>query len=100
MATGIGRRQFVFALGGAAVTWPLAATALQSDRVRRIGALIVYSETDPQSRHCMTAFEDSMEKLGWTVGRNLRLDYRFGISDLASAQPAAAELLALTPDLI
>jgi putative tryptophan/tyrosine transport system substrate-binding protein len=99
MAIGIGRRQFMSAVGGAAA-WPLAARAQQSDRVKRIGALIVYSENDPQSRRCVTSFEESLEKLGWTVGRNLRIDYRFDISGPSSAQPAAAELLALAPDLI
>ena len=101
MAIGIGRRQFISALGGAALTWPFAARAQQPpERVRRIGALILYSENDPQSRRCGTAFEQGMDKLGWTVSRNLQIDYRFGISDLASGQLAATELLSLAPDLM
>jgi putative ABC transport system substrate-binding protein len=100
MAIGIERRKFIAALGGAAVGWPLAADAQQSDRIMRIGALIVFAENDPQSQRCITSFEERIGKLGWTVGRNLRIDYRFGVSDPSSAQSAAVELLALAPDLI
>ena len=100
MAVGIKRRQFISALGAAAA-WPLTARAQQPpERVRRIGALILYSENDPQSRRCGTAFEQGMEKLGWTVGRNLQIDYRFGISDVALAKLATTELLSLAPDLM
>jgi len=76
MALDIGRRQFISALGGAALTWPFAARAQQRPEwMRRIGALILYSENDPQSRRCGTAFEQGMEKFGRTVGRNLQIDY-------------------------
>jgi putative tryptophan/tyrosine transport system substrate-binding protein len=100
MAFGIGRREFMACLGGAAAAWPLAARAQQPERMRRIGAMILYSENDPQSRRVVTAFEQGMEKLGWTVGRNLQIDYRFGISEPASAQRATTELLNLAPDLM
>jgi putative tryptophan/tyrosine transport system substrate-binding protein len=100
VATGIARREFVAGLGGATLAWPLAARAQQPNQMRRIGALILYSENDPQSRRCVTAFQQGMEKLGWTIGRNLQIDYRFGISDLASAQLATKELLSLAPNLM
>jgi putative tryptophan/tyrosine transport system substrate-binding protein len=93
------RREFITVLGAAAA-WPLAAHAQQGDRVRRIGALIVLGETDPESRRRVMAFEQSLDKLGWSVGRNLMIDYRFDISDDERARVAAAELLRLAPDVI
>src|SRR5438105_1978327 len=87
-------------LGGAAVTWPLAARAQQPERVRRLGALIVFPEDDPSSRRRVAAFEQELAKLGWIDGRNLQIAYRWGVSDDARAKAATTELLALTPDLI
>ena len=94
------RREFITLLGGAVAAWPLAARAQQPVRVRRIGAMILYSEDTPQSRKVIAAFEQGMKKLGWVIGRNLQIDYRFSISEPASAQLAINELLSLAPDLI
>jgi putative ABC transport system substrate-binding protein len=93
------RREFTTLLGSAAA-WPFAARAQQSERVRRVGALILYAESDPQTQRIITAFQQGMEKLGWTFGRNLRVDYRFGISDAALGQQAITELLSLAPDAL
>jgi putative ABC transport system substrate-binding protein len=96
----VNRRQAITLLGGAAAGWPLAARAQPGERMRRVGVLMVLAENDPQSRNRVTAFEQALEKLGWKVGRNLAIDYRWGISDPERARTAAAELLNLAPDLI
>ena len=93
------RRDFIALLGSAAA-WPLAARAQPADRMRRIGVLMVLSENDPQSRSRVAAFQQGLDKLGWTVGRNLAIDYRWGVSNPERARTAAAELLGLAPDLI
>jgi putative ABC transport system substrate-binding protein len=87
-------------LGGAAA-WPLAARAQQPDRVRRIGLLIGASEeNDAESLARITAFRQGLEALGWTEGRNIRIDYRFGGGDAARIQTYAAELVNAEPDVI
>src|ERR1700719_2791361 len=93
------RREVIMLLGGA-VAWPLAAWAQRGEPVRRVGVLILYPENDPQSRRCLTAFQESMKNLGWEIGRNLQIDYRFDISVPASARLATTELLSLAPDLM
>jgi putative tryptophan/tyrosine transport system substrate-binding protein len=100
LAGRMGRRQFLALLAGAAAAWPLAVRAQQPDRVRRIGVLGVPIESDPQSQRRAAAFREGLEKLGWTVGRNLQVDYRWGISDDEQARSGAAELLRLAPDLV
>jgi putative ABC transport system substrate-binding protein len=92
------RRELITLLGGAAA-WPRAARAQQPDRVRRIGVLMVLTENDPQSRARVTVFQEGLGKLGWTVGRNLAIDYRWGVSSPERGQAAATELLSLAPDL-
>jgi putative tryptophan/tyrosine transport system substrate-binding protein len=87
------RREFITLLGGAAAAWPLAACAQQGERMRRIGVLMVLAENDPQSRGRIAALQQGLERLGWTVGRNLTIDYRWGVSDVERARAAAAELL-------
>ena len=67
------RREFIAALGGAAA-WPLAARAQQGNRVRRIGVLVSYDENDPEQKRRHSAFTQSLAGLGWTDGRNLRMD--------------------------
>ena len=94
------RREFTTLLGGAAAAWPLAAHAQQPQRFRRICVLVVLPENDPQSLARVAALQHGLEKLGWRVGRNLTIDYRWGISDIERAQAAVSELLSLAPDLI
>ena len=80
----IGRREFLAGLGGAAA-WPLAARAQQGDRVRRIGVLIPGNENDPVTKLRLSAFTQALTDLGWTDGRNVRMDVRWGGDDTASA---------------
>jgi putative ABC transport system substrate-binding protein len=92
------RREFITLLGGAAA-WPLAARAQQGERVRRIGALMLPAADDPEGKARAAAFEQSLGKLGWAIGHNLQIDYRWGMNDLERARAAAAELLRLAPDV-
>jgi putative ABC transport system substrate-binding protein len=94
------RREFITLLGGAAVAWPVAARAQQPERMRRVGVLMIPAEYDPQGRLRAVAFQQSLEKLGWTLGRNLAIDYRWNISDVERARAAAAQLLSLAPDVL
>ena len=71
------RREFITLIGGAAVAWPLAARAQQSDKVRRIGVLMGWPESDPEARSERAAFIQELQKLGWPDGRNLRTDTRW-----------------------
>ena len=87
-------------LGGAAAVWPLAARAQQPDRMRRIGVLSNIAEDDPQMEARFGAFRQGLEKLGWSEGRNVRIDTRFGAADAEQMQARAKELLALQPDVI
>jgi putative ABC transport system substrate-binding protein len=93
------RREFIALLGGG-VIWPLAARAQQSDRMRRIGVLQILAEDDPEPVARHAAFEKALRALGWTVGRNVRIDYRLGGVDADRIRKDAAELLALGPDVI
>src|SRR3954470_21690907 len=94
------RRDFITMLGGAAAGWPLAARAQQPDRMRRIGVLSNIAEDDPQMKARFGAFRQALEKLGWSEGRNVRIDTRFGPADAEQMEARAKELLALQPDLI
>jgi putative ABC transport system substrate-binding protein len=94
------RREFITLLGGATVTWPLAARAQQPDRMRRIGVLMGFPESDSQAQSFIAAFRDGLQKLGWTDGRNIRIDTRWPGFDAESRQRFAKELVALQPDLI
>jgi putative ABC transport system substrate-binding protein len=102
MASYIGRRELLAALGGAAAAWPLVARARPSDQVRRIGVLMMTGNPpdDPESRARMAALMQGLEKLGWLEGRNVQLDYRWGRGDADQAQLFANELIALQPDVI
>jgi putative ABC transport system substrate-binding protein len=100
MAIHIERREFIVALGGAAAVWPLAARAQQPDRVRRIGVLMAYSANDREGQADVAAFREELQKLGWTDGRNLRIDSRWAALDAEAMQQFAQELVALQPDLI
>src|SRR5499427_1032026 len=100
MATYIGRRNFLATLGGAVAAWPLAARAQQPDRMRRIGVLMGYAESDREGRANFVAFQGGLQKLGWTEGRNIRIDTRWAAADADLMQRFAKELVALQPDLI
>src|SRR5947209_11346736 len=94
------RRDFIAFLGGAAAAWPLAVRA-QRDRVRTIGVLMPHAESDPEFQAYLAAFREGLQKLGWTEGRNIRIDSRWGaLDDAESRQRSAKELVALQPDLI
>jgi putative ABC transport system substrate-binding protein len=92
------RREFIAGLGSAAA-WPLTALAQQAERLRRIGVLII-SPNDQVGRAKSSALEHGLEKLRWEVGRNLAIDYRWGVTDLETARFAVAQVLRLTPDVI
>jgi len=93
------RREVITLLGGAAV-WPLAARAQQRERVRRIGVLMSTVETDPKGLEYITAFAQGLGELGWAVGRNVRIEYRWGAGDPDRFRRYAAELVALSPDVV
>jgi putative ABC transport system substrate-binding protein len=94
------RREFITLLGGAAVTYPIAARAQQAERVRRIGVLMNLTADDPEAVARITAFAQGLQRLGWTDGRNVRIDYRWGADDADHSRKYAAELLALAPDVV
>jgi putative ABC transport system substrate-binding protein len=93
------RRDFITLLGSAAA-WPLAARAQQGERMRRIGVLMSAVEGDPRALEFVTAFAQGLAELGWTVGRNVRIEYRWGAGDLDRFRRHAAELVALAPDVV
>ena len=94
------RRAFITLLGGAAVAWSLAARAQQIERPRRIG-ILMGAANDPTGQTRAKSFEQDIDRLGWTTGRNVRIDYRWGARDNPEqARAYAAELIAVTPDLI
>jgi putative tryptophan/tyrosine transport system substrate-binding protein len=94
------RRRFITLLGGAAVAWPLAARAQQSDRMRRIGVLVNLPADDPQAQVRNAALLQGLQELGWTVGRNVRIDFRWGAANAERIRRDAAELVALAPDVL
>ncbi len=94
------RREFIALLGGAAAAWPLAARAQQPDRMRRIGVLMPYSADDPEAKARLAAFMQALQLLGWTAGRNVQIEYRWGGNNTDNLRKYAAELVALAPDVI
>ena len=94
------RREFITLLGGTAVAWPLAARAQESERMRRIGALVPGSADDAEYKARMTAFLQELQQLGWSDGRNVRIDTRWAAGDANLVRKYAAELVALAPDVI
>jgi putative ABC transport system substrate-binding protein len=82
------RREFITLLGGASVAWPLAARAQQDGRVRRVGVLMAYSETDPEAQARFGAFRRGLADFGWVEGHNLRIDARWAGVDVAHQQRA------------
>jgi len=93
------RREFITLLGGAAA-WPLAARAQQRERMRRIGLLLNLGSDDQEGQTRNAAFLQALQELGWTVGRNIRIDYRWGAGNAELYRKHAADLVALAPDII
>ena len=99
MAIYIGRREFIATLGGAAATWPLAASAQQPKRVRQIGVLMSFAANDPEGLSRVAAFENGLRKLGWIKGHNLRIEYRWA-ENPEVLRTDAIKLVGMAPDLI
>jgi hypothetical protein len=89
------RREFISLLGGAAAAWPLAARAQQPDRMRRVGVLMTTAADDPEGQARIAAFLQGLQQWGWTVGGNVRIDYRWGGGDADRIRRYAAELVAI-----
>src|SRR6516225_1561767 len=95
----IRRRQFITLLGGAAA-WPVAGRGQQAERVRRISVLIAGDENDPALKPRLSAFTQFLADLGWTDGRNVRMDVRWASGDSDRTRALAQELVGLQPDII
>jgi putative tryptophan/tyrosine transport system substrate-binding protein len=98
--SGMRRREFITLIGGAAAAWPLTARAQQPSQMRRIGMLTGFTSDDPGGQARLTAFAQGLQQLGWTVGRNVRIETRWGAGDAERYRRYAAELVALAPDVI
>jgi putative ABC transport system substrate-binding protein len=94
------RREFITLLGGAAAAWPSAGRAQQAERMRRLGVLLPAAADDPQWQARVGAFLQALAQLGWTIGRNVRIDTRWATANAAEIRKHAAELAALAPDVI
>jgi putative tryptophan/tyrosine transport system substrate-binding protein len=100
MATPMRRRNFIVGLASITVAWPLAVRAQQADRVRRIGVLMGYAESDLTAQSWLAAFRAALGKLGWTEGSNLRIELRWSAGDVDRMRTLAKELVDLRPDAI
>src|SRR5450830_1889696 len=94
------RREFITLLSGAAAAWPIAAHAQQPTKVPRIGVLMPLAADDPETQPRIAAFQQGLQQLGWTIGRNVRIDYRLSAGNADDARKYAVELAALAPDVI
>jgi len=94
------RREFITLLGGAAAAWPLAARAQQREGMLHVGVFSALLADDPEWQARLAAFHQGLQELGWTVGRNIRIEYRLGAIDAERRRKYAAELVALAPDAI
>ena len=95
------RRSFITLLGGTAVAWPLTARAQPGERMRRVGVLVgTYGQTDREGQDRIAVFLDTFRKLGWSDGRNVRIDYRWGGGDANRSKTFAEELVRSAPDVI
>ena len=94
------RRQFITLLGGSAAAWTLGARAQQRERMRSVGVLTPFAAHNTEGQNRVTAFAQALQQLGWSVGQNARLHYRWGDGTSATMQKYAAELVALAPDVI
>jgi putative tryptophan/tyrosine transport system substrate-binding protein len=94
------RREFITFLGGGTVAWSLAAYAQQPERVRRIGSLTAFAETDMEVQTWYAAFRKRLDELGWVEGHNIHIDYRWGAGNVERMQVFAKELVRLNPEVI
>src|SRR5215510_10897387 len=94
------RREFIVLLGSGVTGWPVAARAQQREHTRRIGVLMSASADDPAALAQISAFAQGLQERGWTIGGNVRVEYRWGAGDLDRFRKYAAELVALAPDVI
>jgi putative tryptophan/tyrosine transport system substrate-binding protein len=94
------RREFITLIGGAAVAWPVTARAQQAKRMRRIGVLMSQATDDPVGPNDITAFAQGLQALGWSVGGNVQIDYRWGANNTDLFRKYAVELVSLAPDVI
>src|SRR6516162_4080318 len=93
------RRTFIAGLGSAAA-WPVVGRAQQGERVRRIGVLMAYDESDPEAKAHLSAFMQGLVELGWTNGHNIRMDIRWPAGNIDRVRKSAKELVDLQPDVI
>jgi len=94
------RRQFIALLGGAAAAWPIAARAQQAERMRRVGVLMNIAADDADAPVRVAAFAQGLQEQGWTIGRNLRIEYRWTAGEADRIRRYAAEISAFSPDVI
>jgi hypothetical protein len=94
------RREFIMMIGGAAAAWPLAALAQQGERMRRIGVLLPAAADNADFQTWVGAFLQALASLGWTIGRNVRIDTRWATANADAIRRHAAEMAALAPDVI
>jgi putative ABC transport system substrate-binding protein len=94
------RRKFISLIGGAAAAWPFAARAQQPGRMRRVGVLFAFFDSDPESQARIAAFQQELESLGWRDGHNIQIDYRWANGDAERFRAFAAELVAARPDVL
>jgi putative ABC transport system substrate-binding protein len=94
------RREFITLLGSSAAAWPLAARAQQPERMRRIGVVMAYTESDPNGQVQVEAFRQQLQKLGWIEGRNIQVDFRYAADNPTRIRALAVALLSLGPDLM
>src|ERR1700687_4137994 len=94
------RREFIALLGGAAMAWPVAAHAQHHDRMRRLGVLRPVDENDPEAKTYLAGFTQGLAELGWTDGRNLRMEVRWGAADVDRVGMFAQEVVGVATDAI
>ena len=94
------RRDFINGIAGSVAAWPLDARAQQTDQVRRVGVLMNVAPEHPEGQPFVAAFRQALQRLGWIEGRNIRIDIRWGENDVDRDRKCAADLVALTPDVI
>jgi putative ABC transport system substrate-binding protein len=100
MVTHIRRREFLVALGGAVCGWPTASHAQQSERMRRISVLMLYPENDPEGQLRATALRQGLRTLGWVAGRNVQIDFQWGLGDADWIRSIVAQWMQVAPDVI